>query len=230
MYYITGDKHGNFKNLLYFIKSNNLGENDTIIILGDSGLNYYVGPESRRWKKALRKTKCTFFIVRGNHEERPENINTYHEKIWNDGIVYIENDFPTLLFAKDGEEFNFNGKKILVIGGAYSIDKFYRLSKGWNWFADEKLSKVEMNKILDKVTGKTYDYVFTHTAPISEEPIELFMQGIDQSKVDKEMEKFLEQIKNNITFDKWFYGHYHGTKTKEKFRLMYDDIDELFVD
>lgn len=30
--------------------------------------------------------------------------------------------------------------KTIVIGGAYSVDKFYRLSKGYNWFEDEQPS------------------------------------------------------------------------------------------
>ena len=42
---------------------------------------------------------------------------------------------------KCGEIYNINGKSILVIGGAYSVDKEYRLLKGWSWFKDEQPNK-----------------------------------------------------------------------------------------
>ena len=41
-------------------------------------------------------------------------------KNWHDGVVYYEPEFPNILFAKDGEIYDFDGKKALVIGGAYS--------------------------------------------------------------------------------------------------------------
>lgn len=43
------------------------------------------------------------------------------------GTVMYEEEFPNILFPVDGEIFTLNGVQCLVIGGAYSIDKFYRL-------------------------------------------------------------------------------------------------------
>ena len=72
------------------------------------------------------------------------------------------------------------------------------------------------------------DYILSHTAPISEEPTYLFLNFIDQSKVDKTMENFLEKVKNQITFTKWFFGHYHDDAIlNDKFRIMFNDIIEL---
>lgn len=59
------------------------------------------------------------------------------------GQVYIEDEYPNLIFAKNGELYNFNGKSVLVIGGAYSIDKNYRIGKGYPWFENEQLSELE---------------------------------------------------------------------------------------
>ena len=36
-----------------------------------------------------------------------------------DGKVFIEEEYPNLIFAKDGEIYNINNKSFLVIGGAY---------------------------------------------------------------------------------------------------------------
>lgn len=54
--------------------------------------------------------------------------------------MYYEESFPNLLFAKDGEIYDFDGKKAIAIGGAYSVDKWYRLSHGMAWFDTEQPS------------------------------------------------------------------------------------------
>ena len=140
------------------------------------------------------------------------------------GKVLIEEEYPNLIFAKDGEIYNIDGKKILVIGGAYSVDKQYRLLHGYKWFKDEQLTKKEMDTILDKVKGKHFDIVLTHTCPYKYEPREVFMQGLDQSKVDKSMEHFLDEIEEKISYDKWYCGHYHTEKQVDKLEFMFGRI------
>lgn len=138
--------------------------------------------------------------------------------------VFIEDEYPNLIFAKDGEIYNIDGKKILVIGGAYSLDKHYRLLRGYKWFKDEQLTKKEMNAILDKVKGKHFDIVLTHTCSYKYEPKEVFLRGLDQSKVDKSMEHFLDEIEENISYDKWYCGHYHTEKQVDKLEFMFGRI------
>lgn len=55
----------------------------------------------------------------------------YKLQEWNGGKVWVEEAYPNILFAKDGEIYDIAGMKTIVIGGAYSVDKFYRLSKGY---------------------------------------------------------------------------------------------------
>ena len=65
-----------------------------------------------------------------NSENRPQNICFYQEKQWHGGRVLYEDDFPNILFPIDGDIFDIEGKQCIVIGGAYSVDKFYRLRMG----------------------------------------------------------------------------------------------------
>ena len=53
------------------------------------------------------------------------------------------------------------------------------------------------------------DYILTHTCPISWEPTWLFMRGIDQSTVDKTTEHFLEDISRYVSYNHWYFGHFH---------------------
>lgn len=220
MLYITGDTHRDFSRL-YSLEASS---DDILIILGDSGINYCLNEEDIKYKDYLTKFKIKLFCIRGNHEERPENINTYKEVDMFGGKVFVEEDFPNLIFAKDGEVYNIDGKNILVIGGAYSVDKNYRIMYGHKWFKDEQLTTKEMNDILAKVNGKHFDIVLTHTCPYKYEPREVFMSGIDQSKVDKSMEHFLDEIEENIDYDKWYCGHYHTEKQVDKLEFMFGRI------
>lgn len=131
MVFITGDIHGNAKRIVTFSKRFELTKDDTIIILGDAGYNFYNDSKEAYSRDQYQKAytgsiEPTVFCIHGNHEIRPYNIDSYKTKEWNGGIVWYEEKFPNILFAKDGEIYNIEGKNYLVIGGAYSVDKFYR--------------------------------------------------------------------------------------------------------
>ena len=104
--------------------------------------------------------------------------------------MYIEDEYPHILFAKDGELYDIGGQRTFVIGGAYSVDKSYRLLHGLGWWPDEQPSeeiKRRVEESLDKA-GWEVDVVLTHTAPLKYEPREVFLPGINQSMVDKSTE------------------------------------------
>ena len=225
MIYITGDTHRDFSRL----DKMEFNKDDMLIILGDAGINYCLNEEDKMFKEYLKKYNVKMFCIRGNHEERPENIRTYKEIDMFGGRVYIEEDYSYLIFAKDGEEYNIDGKRVLVIGGAYSVDKEYRLMYGYKWFRDEQLTKEEMDIIYNRVKEKHFDIVLTHTCPYKYEPVEVFLSGIDQSKVDKSMEHFLDKIEDSIKYDKWYCGHYHTEKIIDKIEFMFEGVKILNV-
>ena len=229
MIYITGDTHGQFGRINRFTQLANTTTDDIMIILGDAGLNYYLSDQDDTRKKEVSKIPLTFFCIHGNHEERPNLIGTYHEITWHGGIVYVEDKYPNILFAKDGEVYDFDGKSAIVIGGAYSVDKFHRLARGWNWFESEQPDEETKNKIWHKLMSLNWkiDYVLSHTCPLKYEPVEVFLPFIDQSDVDKSTEEFLNDVENALEYEKWYCGHYHTTKSIDKIRFMFEDIDVL---
>ena len=236
---VTGDKHGNFSNFLYSIQGLYKPKETAIIILGDAGFNFWLNEKDEKTKLFVSSFRYTIYCVRGNHEERPENLGynlEYDPEVM--GEVYIDPIAENIRYFQDGGEYNINGYKVLTIGGAYSVDKEARLrwparEDGWtSWFASEQLTEQEREKIKEKVKGNFYDFVFTHTCPISCEPTDLFIPSIDQSKVDKIMENWLEDIKNNIIYAVWCFGHYHADRAErpciEQFYRTYEDIEKLW--
>ena len=86
--------------------------------------------------------------------------------------------------------------------------------------------KQRILSIIEK--NNSFDYIFSHTAPLNYEPTYLFLPMIDQREVDKSMEEFLQDVYDKITFKRWFFGHYHDDKIlTSNLRLMYNDIIEL---
>lgn len=231
---ITGDTHGQVLERLSHIEYP--PDETALIILGDMGLNFYLNKTDRKNKRNVNATGFRIYAVRGNHEERPENLSMeqmYDEDV--DGGVYYEPEFPNIRYLFDGESYNIHDYSVLVIGGAYSVDKWYRLrgrpedTDSWTgWFKDEQLTKKEMDEIGAWIEGKRYDFVLTHTCPISWEPRDLFLSGLDQSKVDKSMELWLEDIKSKVDWEVWLCGHYHDDRLIRPGAEMYfHDIESL---
>ena len=164
MIYLTGDIHGDPMQVELFCSKMQLTEDDTIIMLGDVGVNYYGGKKDRLIKRILSSLPVTFLCVHGNHEIRPQNIPEYTPQEWNGGRVFVEEAYPNILFAEDGEVYNINGTKALVIGGAYSVDKFYRIQRGFGWWADEQPSEQTKQKVEAVIADcEDIDIILSHT-------------------------------------------------------------------
>ncbi len=225
MIYYTGDTHGSKSEIEAFCTRFEPTENDTIIILGDVGLNFYQDLRDAKTKAAFAKLKPTIFCIHGNHEIRPWNIPTYRTKNWNGGCVWYEEDYPNILFAKDGDIYDIDGIKHLVIGGAYSVDKEYRQSLGFGWWADEQPSDDIKRYVERQVKTKAFDVILSHTCPFKYEPIETFLSCIDQSKVDSSTERWLDTIEKTANYKAWYCGHWHINKRIDKMHFLFHDFE-----
>ena len=117
MVYITGDIHGEVRRVTEMIEKHEITPEDIIVILGDVGMNYYGNKKGdRHRKKKLNSHGVPILCIHGNHEMRPESLITYREDQWHGGTVYVEEEFPNLFFAKDGEVYDLEGTKAIVIG------------------------------------------------------------------------------------------------------------------
>lgn len=230
--FITGDRHGRFDDLEYFCQANDTTEDDALIILGDAGILYY--GENKTHEKYLKawlsRLPITILCVRGNHEARPQNRKNMLCRDFCGGKVYYEEACPNVLHLTDGGVYSICGKAILSIGGAYSVDKELRLAMNYMWFENEELSLVEMERIYADLlaTNLHYDLILTHTCPEKWIPTDMFIGGIDQSKVSRRMEIFLEGIENITDYDHWYFGHYHGNRDiNDKATMLYQEIRRI---
>lgn len=231
MIYVTGDIHAEVPTLLNWLDKCRIPhqKDQIIVLLGDVCVNYYCNYKDREAKVLLQDSNRTYFCIHGNHERRPETISTYHTDVWNSGRVYVEDEHSNLIFAQDGEVYDLEGLKTLVLGGAYSVDKWYRLQNGWNWFADEQIPEQQRNVILKKVRqlGKV-DLVLSHTCPYQWQPTDLFLSSIDQNSVDNSTERWLTEIEKNLDYRYWLFGHFHDDRSiNDKAQMLFKNVIDL---
>ena len=131
--YITGDIHEQFGRIEAFCQRFGTSKGDVLIILGDVVINFSGGIQNVRQKEFLENLLITISAIHGNLEHRLQTIYGYKEKLWYGGVVYYEEEYPSLLFAKGVEVFNLDRKQTIVMGWAYSTDKMVRLMYGYDW-------------------------------------------------------------------------------------------------
>ena len=196
----------------------------------------------------LNNMGVKIYCVRGNHEQRPEFIETMH--LENDfqvgNMTWMEEEFPNIRYFADGGNYIIDGHPTLVIGGAYSVDKYWRLiragysatdgaiadPKKCGWFKDECLTQEEMTAIQESNVGKKFDLVLTHTCPFDWEPTDLFLGCIDQTTVDTSMEWWMNRVKDTFNWNIWLFGHFHADRIErphvQQFYMDYEDLDSIW--
>lgn len=228
---ITGDCHGQFGRFKFLDPT----PNTAVIILGDVGLNYHLDDKDKATKRGLARYPFTFYCVRGNHEARPRDVNgmrLVHDEDAG-GPVWIEDEFPSIRYFADWGIYTIDGLKTLVIGGAYSVDALLRIANGWKWFENEQLAPHERDACLRSVRGEQFDLVLAHTCPLSLQPTDMFLRGLDQSTVDNSMEIWLEELMNNIEWKLFLFGHYHADRVEwphvEQFSIEMEDLNDILA-
>lgn len=221
--FLKGDIHGNLFEIIDFINRFNLGKNDNIIILGDCGIAWRkdkkdLAQNIKLWNECGNGVKLYF--IDGNHE----NFNILNS-------LPVENNMgkiaDNIYHLRRGQVYEFENKKILVCGGADSIDKYRRI-ENFTWWKEEAISQ----ETIDDIPAGHYDYVLTHCCPRSVfEKNRIYLstlQFLDENKINHSSEDMLEQLKNKITFDHWFFGHYHINRNlDEKFTCLFEDFMEV---
>ncbi len=225
MTFFTGDIHGSPWGIKEFCEKMSLTEKDIVIILGDVAANYYGDQRDEMMKAVLNSLKATILCIHGNHEQRPETIDSYELKEWNGGMVWVQPGYQNLLFARDGDIFTIDGIRYIVIGRAYSVDKFYRINRGYGWWANEQPSDETKTYVEKQISENSFDVILSHTCPYKYEPTEMFLPMIDQANVDTSTEEWLNQVEEKADYIAWFCGHWHTDKHIDKMHFLFHSFE-----
>lgn len=124
MIFATGDIHGDPTRFSTdsFPEQKEMTKDDYVIVLGDFGLVWNVGEESKtekHWLDWLEKKPFTTLFVDGNHENY-DRLNAYPVEEWHGGKV--QKIRPSVIHLMRGEIYDIDGAKCFAFGGAPSHD------------------------------------------------------------------------------------------------------------
>lgn len=223
-FFITGDIHGDVARLILFIQRMKLKSGDKICVLGDAGILWRNDKKDtdyivKYWDEYSNGVELYF--IDGNHE----NFNLLNNLPVDENNMGIVSD--KIHYLRRGCVYEINGKRILSCGGADSVD-WYRRTEGLNWWKEETISQAD----IDRIPAGHYDYVFTHCCPRSvfenNKVYLITLANIDQDVVNHCSEDMLEKLMNKITFDHFYFGHYHVDRVlNDKFRCLFNDFIEM---
>ena len=213
--YAVGDIHGEFLTFADDLVNSCKVKNCCVIVCGDIGLGFY---SRDRVKDFFQRMQTMFsarniFVIffRGNHDD----------PIW---FEYIDDefatDYPNVIIAEDFTIVEHNNDKypykILLWGGAVSIDRTMRVPTKSYWHGEEVLPlPVEFRE------NKEINCVCTHSAPDFCLPVnDSNLEGwyLRDIPLKEDIKKERETIStgaytlynaNRTTLSLWVYGHYH---------------------
>ena len=218
MIFVTGDTHADIDigklSAAHFQRQNRLSKNDYVIICGDFGLVWDGSPREMYWRKWLSDKNFTTLWIDGNHEnfDRTEKFGGKVREI-----------SPSIYHLERGQVLTIDGNKFFVMGGAASHDKEHR-REHISWWQEEMPSVKEMEAAIDALDANdwTVDYVLTHCAPRS---VQLMIQPWYENDA---LTGFLERVRQDLNFKKWFFGHYHTDMfLGQEFVCLYNRLYEI---
>lgn len=211
MIYITGDTHGDhFRFFTYsgMTDFSHLTDNDVLIVAGDFGYLFHDTEDSAKFLDRMETLPFQIAFVDGNHENFPM-IYSYPVEEWCGGKVHkIRSNIRHLM---RGEVFDIQGRKILVFGGADSIDKERRHAYV-SWWPEEIPNHAEYENAIQNIDkhGSEIEYIITHTAP----NFAIDMMGFQRipEASDAQLCGFFDWIATDSkakNYKRWFFGHWH---------------------
>ena len=234
--FCCGDTHGtsDLSKIRYF-EDDDLTKKDVLIQLGDFGGIWYpindenqiddfhycrVNEEQNELLEYWARRNYTVAIVLGNHENYSAIDNLPWIEKWGGEVQVVKMDHGEIYILKRGGIYTINGKKILAVSGAFSIDRGSR-RKYVSWWPQEDINKAEEDFCLDEIDkhDRKVDYVLTHTYP--ESIIEHFAIW-NVGYVHCPTSIFLDEVDNLVERKEWHGGHMHVDRVYEETTLNGD--------
>ena len=202
-----------------FTIQKDLTKDDVLIVAGDWGGIWYYDSRNDNLLEWWESRNFTTLVVDGNHENH--NVIKELEIVERFGGK-VRKVSESVFIAERGEIYTINGKKILTLGGADSIDKHLRL-KDFDWWEQESITQKDFNNALDNLERYNYDvdYFITHTG--GSEVVKFL--GFNAFPSDKYIDFILNSLPPRT---RHYCAHYHVDMIVNlRSKILYDTIIEL---
>ena len=222
--YVTGDTHGplDLDKIYNWEMTVSPNYDDVLIILGDWGAIWYNNSRDKKLIDYWDTKPYLVCFIDGNHDHHSA-IATYDIIDFFGGRAHQIT--PNILHLMRGEVYNIQGKSIFTMGGATSIDKFWR-TEGKDWWEEELPSMNEYENAhynLEKY-GYKIDYILSHCTDTHT------MAAINRHFESDHLNRFLFTLKSvfKLKYKHHYFGHYHiDSKIRRKETCLYQKVVEL---
>jgi len=181
------------------------------VILGDGGFMWQNNQRTDQFNyDALACRPFPVLCVIGNHEPILGMSGLPETDIGIGETVYQIQDRPFVAYFKRGKIYTIGGFKMLVLGGALSIDKYFR-TPNKSWWEREYWSMRERQDVFELLeTENAFDCVLSHTGPqrINHKLFKSALGG-GSKKFTDEVALLNDEIESRINFSEWWCGHFH---------------------
>jgi len=208
MVYLIGDTHAQFRRMAVDIAIGEIS-NSTLIQVGDFGAGFKQNEaeEFEYINGLLGLMNNRLYVIRGNHDDP--------------AYFFEERKTGNITFLNDYSIIDADNKKILLVGGAVSIDRRIR-TEGISYWKEETFV-YNGEKLCTALAGiDRLDIVVTHSAPSEFWPygydnnVHNFISGDKDLHADlvkdraghSRLMKHLVQC--GLQPQAWYYGHYHA--------------------
>jgi hypothetical protein len=187
---ILGDLHGEFHRLNCLIEQE---QPDIILQVGDFG--YWPRMEDQDLS-IISSDHTRIYFCDGNNDDLDRLLALAGTKVQ---PVQVS---PNIYYMPRGSVLELDdGRRVLFIGGAQSIDRFRRY-EGWDWFPEEILCEQDLSSLPEG----NIDIVVSHTCPL-EFSMETFCR-LKSNEVDPSRQ-LLSRVLYRYQPAQWYFGHWH---------------------
>ncbi|WP_109527870.1 MULTISPECIES: metallophosphoesterase family protein [Nocardia] len=188
---MTGDLHGNTGHALALLRVAARQECDRLFVLGDFGAWEHIAAGRRYFdvvNRAARKCRVQVYFLDGNHDKSSLLHRMYGAEPDDEGFLVCRKN---IRYAPRGLRWTWEGTRFAAFGGAYSVDKQWRLAHEASqertarrrrqfgsarhpvtaetlWFPEEEMTDDECDALL--ADDSPVDVLLTHDKPRGSDP------------------------------------------------------------
>ncbi|MEV0245077.1 metallophosphoesterase [Nocardia sp. NPDC050712] len=189
---LTGDLHGNTTHAVDLLRVAQREDCAKMFVLGDFGAWEHT-PAGKRYfdvvDRVARKKQVRVYFLDGNHDKSSLLYERYGDALDDEGFLICRKN---IRYAPRGHRWTWAGTRFAAFGGAYSVDKAWRLAAeavreqkaerrrqfgsgrrpataGTLWFPEEQMTDAECDALL-AADPAPVDVLLTHDKPRAADP------------------------------------------------------------
>lgn len=172
----AGDTHGSTNHIITLLDNAKASGCDRVFVLGDFGY-WEHHPSGVKYLDEINRhatlRQIPIYFLDGNHDKTSMLVQRYGSNRDSEGFMFVR---AMVRYAPRGHTWKWDDVSFMALGGAYSVDKDYRLAieqhegspPGTQWFPEEEMTDEELHEYLGRISS--VDILLTHDKPRASSP------------------------------------------------------------